>query len=148
MGGPHSAQPLTEGGGRPPGSVLSADVCVASEAGSPGWTEPGTALADCSSPRTDLFQKHMCSGTATWPSSCSGSQQTYQLRKPELSHLHSPAGDLRQQFKGSGLEFLPPCVLGPAHPAPGKLWGSNQTIIKVKHLFRLLSHQGNANCAS
>lgn len=62
---PHSAQPLTEGGGRPPGSALSADVRVASEDGSPGWTEPGIALADCSSPWTDLFQKWVCSGTAT-----------------------------------------------------------------------------------
>lgn len=89
MGGPQCAQPLTEGGGRPPGSALNADVRVTSEAGSlgwRGWTEPGTALADCSSPQTDLFQKHVCSGTATWPSSCSGSQWMYQLRKPELSY--------------------------------------------------------------
>lgn len=42
MGGPHGAQPLTEGVGRPPGSGLSADMSVASEAGSPGRMEPGT----------------------------------------------------------------------------------------------------------
>lgn len=90
-GGPHGAQPLTEGVGRLPGSALSADKSLASEAGSPGLMEPGmdgagTGLADCSSAQTDLFQKRVCSAPTAQPSTCSGSQRMDQLGKPELSH--------------------------------------------------------------
>lgn len=74
-------EPFSAEGGSRPGSVLSADVCVAPADGAAG------GLAD-SSPQTDPFQKLACSGPDWRPSRGSeftGSRRTRRRRRQELS---------------------------------------------------------------
>lgn len=106
-GGPHGAQPLTEGVGRPPGSALSADMSLTSEAGSPGRMEPGMNGAwdslgrllftpDGSLPETRVLwphstAQHLLRVTANGPA-----QETRTEPRGGRWFCHSLVGDLRQ----------------------------------------------------
>lgn len=53
-------------------------------------------------------------------------------------------GDLGQVIEGTD-PGLPPCIMGLPPPAHRGVVGIKPQRVKVQHLLRLLSHQGNAN---
>lgn len=132
-------EPFSAEGGSRPGSVLSADVCVAPADGAAG------GLAD-SSPQTDPFQKLACSGPDWRPSRGSeftGSRSTRRRRRQELSE-RGEGGSAAQPLATTGAEpELPPCLTGSARPAPRPATGSSRTVT-AEHLPRPPGHRGNA----
>lgn len=109
-------EPFSAEGGSRPGSVLSADVCVAPADGAAG------GLAD-SSPQTDPFQKLACSGPDWRPSRGSeftGSRRTRRRRRQELSERDeggSAAQPLATTGSRAGAASVPDGVSPPSPQA-------------------------------